>query len=464
MRLISLTLAMSLSLRAQAPDLYPQVRALVLEAEANSTNMRLLKDRSNPHTWAGDILAHAGYLADAERVYAKSPGPSPGPPYMLFRAWVVYGNPERAEKLLESTTSPEKKATYLIAFADLLWRTGQAEEARARFEAARVAAAKIADPATRKQRLSAIDQGLRFVSDPPPDLISATPHPRPRIAAEDSPIPAFPITTDGFQDVDPKEATIRVSADSEFMKRLYDRVAAGDRAGIERITASAATPFQKALGMASLEHLLIQLRQPDLAEDYAKQIPETDSASSLAKAEAISAAGVAWHREREDARARTDFATAKRIVLAVPDLPLGRISVLLSVAIAECKGGMAEEGHSTFGSAMRLAQNLPVRPRPAADGHRAQTPIRVHYRDEALKKVFRAAVHAHDFRIADDAAALWSKTDDTVGSEVVNAWFSESRIEEAIAAARRIGDPDQRVSALLSLARSLLEEQGAPVF
>src|SRR5882672_1339901 len=63
---LALGLAMAFFLHAQTPDFYPQVRALVLEAEAASANMSLLKDRSNPHTWAGDILAHAGYLEDAE--------------------------------------------------------------------------------------------------------------------------------------------------------------------------------------------------------------------------------------------------------------------------------------------------------------------------------------------------------------------------------------------------------------
>ena len=105
--------------------------------------------------------------------------------------------------------------------------------------------------------LATIDQGLQFVSDPPPNLISATPHPRPRPNVQDSPIPPFPITPDGFQDASPQETTARSSLNGELMKRLYERAAAGDRAGIEHITENAATPFQKALGIASLEHILI---------------------------------------------------------------------------------------------------------------------------------------------------------------------------------------------------------------
>ena len=91
MKSLALTLLTAYYLCGQTLDLYPQVRALVLEAEGASANMRLLKDNSNSHTWTGDILAHAGCLEDAERADAKSPGPSSDPPYILWHAWVVYG-------------------------------------------------------------------------------------------------------------------------------------------------------------------------------------------------------------------------------------------------------------------------------------------------------------------------------------------------------------------------------------
>jgi hypothetical protein len=464
MKPVATALFAALWLRAQTPDLYPQVHALVLEAEAVSVNMHILKDNSNPHTWAGDILAHAGYLEDAERAYARSPGPSADPPYMLWRAWVVYGHLERAAQVLDSATSAEKKSTYFASFADLLWRTGQPQQARERYKAARVVALKIADPVKRKQTLSMIDQGLRFVSDPPPELLTPTPHPRPRLSVQDSPVPLFPITADGFQDVDPNETAARASANAELMTRLYDRAAVGDRAGIESITDGAATPFQKALGIASLEHILIQERQPELAEEYAKKIPETDSSSSLARAEALSAVATAWLRARNGDRARADFDAAKRIVFSVPELPLGRVSVLVSIAAAQLKGEMIEDGDATFRGAIELAQRLPQRPRVPPGVWRLPTPLGVHYKDEAFEKILRAAIHARDLPIANEATQIWSKTGDNVGSAVVNAWLGEGRPDEAIAAVRRIEDPEWRVSDLLSLARDLLNAAGAPNF
>jgi hypothetical protein len=463
MRSLPVLLFSGFSLCAQTPDLYPQVRSLVLEAEALSTNMRLLKDRSNPHTWAGDILAHAGYLEDAERAYAKSPGPNGDPPYILWRAWVVYGHRERAEKLLEGTTNPEKRAAYGAAFADLLWRMGQPAQARQQYEAARVVAAKIVDPAKRKQSLASIDQGLKFVSDPPPNLISANPSPSPRGNVQDSPIPPFPITAGGFQDPDPKTAD-RAAADAELIKQLYDRAAAGDRASVERMIENATTPFRKALAIASIEHVFIQLGRPEEAEQYAKSIPETDSSSSLAKAEALSAAGTAWVRALNDDRARTDFNSAKSIASSVPDLPLGRVSVLVSIATAQIRGRMIEDGEATFRQSIELAQKFPDRPATPQGVRRPPTPPGIHYKDEAFEKIVHAAIQVRSVKIAHDAVKIWSMSGDNAESALVDAWLAAGRTDEAIDAARRIKDPERRVSELLSLARSLLDDAGAPIF
>lgn len=91
------------------------------------------------------------------------------------------------------------------------------------------------------------------------------------------------------------------------MKQLYARAAAGDFAGIKRITESAATPFQRALAIVSLEHVLIQQHQPELAGQYAKKTWETDSTCVLAKAEGLSALATEWFRALNDERARADF-------------------------------------------------------------------------------------------------------------------------------------------------------------
>jgi len=65
--LIAFAILTNIQLGAQTRDLYPQVHALLLEAETSSTNIQFLDDRSNPHTSIGSLYALAGYLEDAER-------------------------------------------------------------------------------------------------------------------------------------------------------------------------------------------------------------------------------------------------------------------------------------------------------------------------------------------------------------------------------------------------------------
>ena len=113
MRSLALALATAFSLCGQSPDLYPRVRALVLEAEAASANMRFFKDHGDPHAWAGDILAHAGYLEEVEPSAKACPAIWSDPPDDPWRAWVLYGHREPGQKLIESATSAERKATYL---------------------------------------------------------------------------------------------------------------------------------------------------------------------------------------------------------------------------------------------------------------------------------------------------------------------------------------------------------------
>jgi hypothetical protein len=66
--------------------------------------------------------------------------------------------------------------------------------------------------------------------------------------------------------------------------------------------------------------------------------------------------------------------------------------------------------------------------------------------------------------MGNDAAEIWTKTGDNVGSGVVDAWRVEGRTKEAIDAARRIEDPDPRIGELLGIAGDLLNEAGAPIF
>jgi tetratricopeptide (TPR) repeat protein len=460
---IVLALLTNLPLSAQGRDLYPQVRALLLEAEAASTKIQFLDDRSNPHTSIGTLYAHAGYLEDAERAFARTQSPTPDPPYDLWRGWVVYGRLDRAEKSIDAITDPENRARFLLSLADLLWRTGQSDQARLKFVQAKELATKVADQAHTKQLVSAIDQGLQFVSDPPPDLVTTIPHPRPRFNVQNSPIPLFPITADGFKDTDSTSSAARANINADFIEKLYDRVAAHDPDGLRRLTESASTPFQKALGLASLEHLMILSGKPELAEEFATAIPETDSSSLLAKAEALSAAGAARLRNHGTDAALSDFTAAIKVVQSVHDLPLGEISVLVSVATAQFKGGLIEDGTVTFRAAIGLAQSLPQRPKPQP-GLPRRTVLGTHYKDEGFKQILTAAIAQRDRPVVNEVIGAWNKTGDDADGAAVEGWLDADVPDEAIAMAHKIENAQARVSALLEIARTLLDRAGAPIF
>ena len=75
-----------------------------------------------------------------------------------------------------------------------------------------------------------------------------------------------------------------------------------------------------------------------------------------------------------------------------------------------------------------------------------------------------AAIQVRSVKIANDAGNVWSKSGDDAESALVDAWLAAGQTNEAIDAARKINDPERRVSELLSLARNLLNEAGAPIF
>jgi tetratricopeptide (TPR) repeat protein len=461
MKLLAPLFTISIALHAQTADQadrYPVIRKLIQEAETAAVGIQYLDDRSNPREWASRLYAHAGYLADAIRA-----NDGRADAYHIWRARVLYGDLETVEKSFESIADPENKASRLISLADLLWRMGEPDKARVRFEAAKQIAPKVANPDHRKRLLTSIEQGLTYVSNDPPERITPQPNPRPRNPVRESPVPLFPITSDGFRERSSKDLETAAKANAEFMTNLFGRVSAGDREGLAKLVEGAATPFQKALGLASIEHLLIQVHQPEGAEQYAKQVPTPDSDCSLAKAEALSAAGAAWLEASNTKRAQEDFESAISLVKSVPDLPLGKVLVVLSIARAQSKGGMAATAGATLQLAKELAQRLPLRP-ATSNGASVKPAARVHFRDEAYEKMLPVAVEIHDLGAAQESANLWRQADSKADPEIIRAWLDADRVDDSITYARAIPEAPQRAVTLLVLAQALLDKAGAPNF
>ena len=118
---IAVTLLPMVAQEAGQHDRYPEIRALIREAELAAVNIQFLKDRSEPSSWAARLYGRAGYLEDAARALGNKPD-SAG--YFLWRARVVYGDLAGAEQSLAAIADPERKAGAMASLADLLWKMG----------------------------------------------------------------------------------------------------------------------------------------------------------------------------------------------------------------------------------------------------------------------------------------------------------------------------------------------------
>jgi hypothetical protein len=101
------------------------------------------------------------------------------------------------------------------------------------------------------------------------------------------------------------------------------------------------------------------------------------------KAEGLSAAAAAWLRKGDSSEAGKDFDAAMILVKSVGELPLGKVSVAVSIATAEFKGGMVATSAEAFRTAREMASQLPARPNDPS-GMPVRARQGVHYRDEGL--------------------------------------------------------------------------------
>lgn len=426
---------------------------MLLAAELSAENVRQLADGSNPWTWAGSLYARAGYLADAERVL----GPSEEPDFVLWSARVVYGDLAGAEVSIDKISSPASKAGSFVALANLLWRMQRPELARARFEKAQMIAAGIPNGRERTRVLEGVRLGLMYVNDPPPIVVSPEPAPMPKKQPNPPWLPEFPITTGGFRVLTPLARAAQMKADEVYLKSLYGRIAAKDRDGAFGMVKAAKTARQQTLGFATLGHLLLQAGVPEEAENVFRQMGEADSDSRLAKAEALTSAGVAWlQREKSDAAGRC-FQDSWSLVNQVNDLPMAKLTVTLRLARAQSSHGMVASAAQSLQQAWELAKTLPERPK-RIPGQRAVTLPGVRYRDEGHEKVLLAAILARDLGLATRIEEKWRGG----GAAVALAWLEAGYPERAVATAKRIVDRQNRTTAFLRMASHLLEVGGAP--
>jgi hypothetical protein len=440
----------------RAADLYPKIHEIILEAEADSAGMLVLPDKSRPIEYAASLLARAGYIDDAKKAGAS--------PVRLVRAWTLYGDADGAYRAAMAEADPERRTNSLQNIVDILWRMGRIEQARTILNAARDASKTIADPSHRKLRAQGIEQLSGLLLEEPPERLSQEPKPKTR-SVRGSTVPPFPVTTDGFRKRDPKTIADDAKQNAEFMTQIYTLVAAGNRQGLLNLAESAKSSFQKMLAWASLEHLFIQLGVPVEAEGYARLIVEDGADCTLAKVEALAAAGSTWGRRKEPQQAARCFDDALHLAATVGrDLAFGRATVVARVAGAEVDAGLTPQASAAFDLALDLTRLVPLRPKPVNRVYPANA-LDNNFQDNVYRTIFETACTAHDTATARKAQkALHESSGISANGTIVTDWIDAGNADEAIAYARGLQDRAERVSALLNIADRWLDAAGAPVF
>jgi hypothetical protein len=441
-------------------DFYPEARALILEAAAASKAGVTLPDKSRPLLMAANLLTRAGYLDDAIRVAARD-GAAPD---QLYLAQTLYGDLPAALKTVAAMRDPGIRTTRITAIAQLLWRMGDRTNADIVLDEAERTAKSILNTEQRKTQLQIIAQERAAFPGHPPVSISATPQPRGAVVFSSS-VPAFPITVDGFRDEDPARVTSLASANEAYLTQLYALVVAGDRESLKKHTEQASTPFQRAMGMASIEHLWFQLGALEEAEQSAIAIPDDKADCSLGKAEALTAAATAWARQANSERAAQSFNAALQAVDSVSAaLAYGKVVVTAAIAVGQFESGMTDASQKTFETALTLAGQVPLRPRPV-NGTYPKNYFGTHFRDSAYSGIFQKAMRIQNLEMARKTIEPWRNSgSDQVNNDIVSAWFNVGRKDEAVSYARSLKNEASHIRALLMAARLMLDEAGAPNF
>ena len=441
-------------------DYYPEVRKVLLEAEAASVGITILPDRSTPLPWAARLYARAGYLEDAARAWKKAGEGQE----QLISARVLYGDLPGGLNVIAAIRDSEKKAQALIHVAQMLWKMGDRTHAETVLAQADRVIPTLADPAHRKLASGMFANIEKALPDEPPLRLSAVPNPV-RNTRPLADIPRFPIAVDGYRDSSPTAVTRQASGNKDYLTQVYALIEAGDRPGLEKLVSSASSDFQKALALASLEHLLLQVGALPDAEGIARTIPDDGSDSSLSKAEALTAAAVGWGRKGDTVRSRQCFEDALAIVAKVGrELAFGKAVVTGAIAAAQAESGLTATSQPTFDLAMGLVAALPLRPKPAG-GRSPANPSRQRFQDDAYPAIFAFQMRAHDLGGGRRTATLWRQTvGQDANTSILMAFYEAGQKDEALRYARSLKDPIERVPALLVYADSLLDEAAAPIF
>jgi hypothetical protein len=277
-----LTLLLSTQLLAQSR--HPQIRSLILEAFELSKSIRESDDRIRTQNHAASLLNRIGDTTDAEKIYYQVLPDSAEPPYDLWLAWVTYGKTDRFEQYLATRKDPNERVDILIAYARCVWRMRQKQKAKQTYLAAQALLPKVTIPSKRTIANNLITQGLKYIDDDAPRPLSIETNPLPNRAPVATLTNRFPITPNSTSQQTSLEREANIFFDEKLIRQLYSSLRAGKLEALDAIINSSHTPFQKALGIASVQHILNQYNLGDLSRLCAENIPTSTPDAKLAKA------------------------------------------------------------------------------------------------------------------------------------------------------------------------------------
>lgn len=459
MLLLRFILFLALPFHLQAQNAHPELRAIIFEALDLTTDIRQFPDRFSPQQQAATLLARLGYVEDAENILLEYSMSKPSIPQFLWRSWVLYGPQQRMDQYLASLTDPNIRVGVLTAYASTLWRLGQKQRAKQTYLTAQALLPRVTILKNRTNATNAINQGLKYIEDDAPTPISTQTIPVPKRNPVPSFIGRFPITPNGFNHQTPIEREANSYSDEKLIQELYANLKAGDMQALDRIVSSADTPFQKAMAIASIQHIMNQYRLADLSEVCAKAIPSTDKDSRLAKAESLASAATVVDLANAKNRARALLLSAAEIAADVPQYPMGRIQVLVNIAIRQLSAGFDTDAETTWTRAIQFAQAF-----PSAPSLWAQRKPGEKYREDAFWILISEAVEFQQMKLATLAVDAWSASDKEAKGSLVSALLRSRDYPLALSTARSIPDRHLRARELLSVVSSWLDEIKAPDF
>ncbi len=443
-------------LAAQPP--HSEVRDIIFEVVDLAKDGRKIPGWGSPQDRAAHLLARAGYVAEAEDIVKRYLPANEMPPYYLWKAWAVYGQSQRVDSYLASLRNPSDKVGVLNVYANLLWRLGDKQKAKQTYLAAQALLPRVTDPAKRTGARNVLTQGLRFVDDDAPIAISTKTIPLPGRPPTPSLSSRFPITPNSFTLQTPTDREASSAFDEKAINEIYSNLRSGNTEALHRIVAASASPFQKALALASVQHIMNQWNLGDYSEICAQAIPTPGSDSKLAKAEALGSTATIIAASGTKNRARALLINAADLAASVPGLPIPRIQVLSILAMRQASAGFEPDARATFTRANEIASSFPFA--PVVWNQRKQSK----YRDDAIGPLIGDAVQFDRLALADQIVSANPDPTYAAVSSLVSALLGVNDYSRALSTARSIPDPAYRAKELLWIAGRWLDDIRAPNF